>query len=401
MDGSGTVSLEELSSSISSDPELVAFIGRKVEGGVTNLFQSMDENKDGEISWDEFLQYVTKLEGSSDIAQGTDFDKFFGRDKSTSIDSSHSNTSTSSLKESYAQQIAMELTFFDSDMYTEYMDVNDTRVKLEPTNKLIIACDTDPMETAKSCIDERNLDPTLTPMICNEVQKAVIHACKKSIDTMMEARAEIEEQYDSLGQRILDHEPDFINAVAKIKEGQEKIANGEKEKKLTIQEPEKMSETEEVEEFLKNRSPVSLATLTSELNSLKIELQQFKERERKQKEALEDEPTDKNGHDDKPTFSRVDGDGDGRISREEWRLWADGEIAFMEKANAERMEIVRENRRLRTALTNPSDSQKEERLIQQDMDLAELEELIAQEQLVNSNLQAELKVLQMQSQQRR
>jgi hypothetical protein len=64
----------------------------------------------------------------------------------------------------------------------------------------------------------------------------------------------------------------------------------------------------------------------------------------------------------------------------------------MKDANEERAAIIVENRRLRTALTNPSESQKEDRLRAQDQELAVLQEQIVSAQLLNENLQAELKI---------
>jgi len=91
-------------------------------------------------------------------------------------------------------------------------------------------------------------------------------------------------------------------------------------------------------------------------------------------------------------FSLVDADGDGKITRDEWRIWADNEIKFLKEANKERVKIIQENRRLRAALSKPSTAKQEEQLIQQDLELSELSELIAQAQLTKSTLEAELKV---------
>ena len=80
--------------------------------------------------------------------------------------------------------------------------------------------------------------------------------------------------------------------------------------------------------------------------------------------------------------------------RDEWRIWADNEIKFLKEANKERVKIVNENRRLRAALSKPSDSKQEELLIQQDLELSQLSEMIAQAHLTKSTLEAELKVFE-------
>ena len=67
----------------------------------------------------------------------------------------------------------------------------------------------------------------------------------------------------------------------------------------------------------------------------------------------------------------------------------------MAAANEERSKIIAENRRLRTALMNPSESQREERLRKQDQDLAVLQEQIVQAQLINENLLAEKKIAEL------
>ena len=145
-----------------------------------------------------------------------------------------------------------------------------------------------------------------------------------------------------------------------------------------------------------NRSPVTMATLNAELNVLRMELQQHKTREEERKQRI-DAANGGGGEEgkqgeEKSAFAKVDADGDGRISRDEWRDWADAEIKFMSSANEERGKIIMENRRLRTALTNPSESQKESRLRQQDAEMAVLQEQIVLQQLINENLKAELKI---------
>ena len=49
-------------------------------------------------------------------------------------------------------------------------------------------------------------------------------------------------------------------------------------------------------------------------------------------------------------FLDADRDGDGVLSRDEWRSWADEKMALMRDANAQREHLIIENRRLREAL---------------------------------------------------
>lgn len=288
------------------------------------------------------------------------------------------------------------------------MDAHDTRVDLEPENKIVVGVGTtDCEQVARDHIKKRGLDEKWLPTVTKEVRKAVVYACKRSIDTMSEARSEVDGKYRTVGERVLGNENEFLRAVEswleekELKELQmeedketEAAKKGEEKDKGENPPPPSDFSTEEILEFLKNRSPVSVATLNAELNALKMELQQHKLREKERKarvDAANGVGEEKQGE-EKSNFAKVDADGDGRINREEWRSWADAEIKFMKDANEERAAIIVENRRLRTALTKPSESQKEDRLRAQDQELAVFQEQIVSAQLLNENLQAELKI---------
>lgn len=82
---------------------------------------------------------------------------------------------------------------------------------------------------------------------------------------------------------------------------------------------------------------------------------------------------------DGDNFSEVDADGDGQISRSEWRKWVAEKQRIMKAANKDRETLVNENRRLRMAMSPSAKSAAErsrrndERLIELEAEKAELE----------------------------
>ena len=176
-----------------------------------------------------------------------------------------------------------------------------------------------------------------------------------------------------------------------------------------------------MEEFLKNRSPIDIPALDEEMKALRAELEELKRKEEEQSKREEQDVREQKVKDDlnrrrssvhfdtnapstreagKPfssvvsqeDFGAVDADGDGKISRDEWRLWADAEITFLEQANKDKMEIMAENKRLRQALTKPSLSQQEEFLQVQDLEMAELNDQAVEMQFLQDQLEAELAI---------
>lgn len=211
----------------------------------------------------------------------------------------------------------------------------------------------------------------------------------------------------------------------------------------------------EVEAFLKNRMPLNFNELNTELSTLKIEMEEFKAKEEANKKREEEEQKaqadrdansgrrssvafapDVKSEEGGNSFASVDADGDGMVSRDEWRAWADGtsslhsllvihchftpriveehlvrpltgsisfilltpitarigESAFLEQSNKEKMEIMAENKRLRSALMKPSAAKQEEMSMRQDIEMAELNDALVEVKLQQDQLEAELAV---------
>ena len=107
----------------------------------------------------------------------------------------------------------MELTFYNSEIYATYMSSSDTRISLEPENKVVVSIDTDADEAALEHVRQRKLDGQWLPAVTREVRKAILYACEKSIDTMNEARAEVGDSIVEKGSYILREESSFLGRV--------------------------------------------------------------------------------------------------------------------------------------------------------------------------------------------
>ncbi|GMH49892.1 hypothetical protein TrVE_jg818 [Triparma verrucosa] len=409
-DGSGTVTIQEFEEAMELYPNLSSFFASKIPS-TSSLFKELDIDGNGEVSWNEFLQFLQKVESNPDVnVSASDFDKFFA--ESVKI------TDEELADESLVQDVVMEVTFFNSQIYVAYMSANDTRVALEPDNKLLVNIDTDAVEAAKEHVRDRNLDELWIPEIEKEVYKGILYACEKSIDTMTEAKKEISEKLLTKGKSLVKDENLFHKRVDEFwkkkhddEEMQKVAAVLDSHKDLEDLDKTGFEGEAEVEAFLKNRMPLNFNELNAELSTLKTELEEFKAKEEANKKREEEEQKaqadrdansgrrssvafapDLKSEDGGPSFASVDADGDGKVSRDEWRMWADGEIAFLEQSNKEKVEIMAENKRLRSALMKPSAAKQEEMLMRQDIEMAELNDALVEVKLQQDQIEAELAV---------
>jgi hypothetical protein len=181
---------------LSSNPQLSNFFASKIPS-TTNLFSEIDLNGDGEVNWTEFLTFLERIEKTTDaVVTDEDIDKFF------STEAPHVGFEP----ETYAQDVAIELTFYNGELYSTYMSPSDTRVSLEPSNKIVVSVSTVPEDAAAEHIRSRGLDGSWLGAVTREVKKAVLYACEKSVDTMNEAREEIGAALREKGEFILEKE---------------------------------------------------------------------------------------------------------------------------------------------------------------------------------------------------
>ena len=110
----------------------------------------------------------------------------------------------------------MEVTFYNGEISVVYMSKEDTRVALEPENKILVDIDIDAARAAAEHVRDRNLDQSWEEMITTEIQKAAIYACQQSLDTMTEAKKEISEKLLAAGNKILYDEPKYLDKVKAI-----------------------------------------------------------------------------------------------------------------------------------------------------------------------------------------
>ncbi|GMH49557.1 hypothetical protein TrRE_jg8820, partial [Triparma retinervis] len=246
-DGSGTVTIDELDEALSRDPQLSNFFSSKIPS-TSNLFSEIDENGDGEVNWTEFLTFLERIESSTDaIVTEEDIDKFFSKEARMGFET-----------ESYAQDIAIELTIFNDELYSTYMPPSDTRVSLEPENKIVVSVSTSPPDAAASHVRDRGLDQSWLEAVTREVRKAVLYACEKSVDTMNEAREEIGAAIREKGGYILGEEGTFLSRVEAAVKAKERKAVEEEEAKEALRSlPEELQGTgyegdAEIVQFLKN-----------------------------------------------------------------------------------------------------------------------------------------------------
>lgn len=220
-------------------------------------------------------------------------------------------------------------------------------------------------------------------LIADEVQKAVLHACKKTYEKMCEAKVEMNDAVITGGAKLLSCESAFLSASKTgqfVKGAALKTTVGEISEQEGAQvEGDADVDDDEVLQYMKSLPEVSLASMERRLLETMAEFEEAKLRTR------EGEAQD---------AMKYDGATAPQQEKEQWRLMVDSEIKFLEDANREQLNLINENKRLRAALSfNPSAEAMEDILIQRDLELAKLSQEIAQAQLTHSSLRAEMKEL--------
>ena len=393
IDHSGTISLAELTSVITSQPKLRDFFTHKNASGSTfdasDIFSAIDSNHDGTISWNEFQAHVTSLEAMpNNVVTHTEIDAFFVRD-----DKKQGNTNI--------RELAMEIDVGPSNAHSSFLSADDARVHLEPKNKLLINPTTDIIRAATEHCQKRNItQPELINLVIDEVGKGVEEASKNTAQHMNDSFHDMWGNMEGFAREISEMEPLLIESCAKPdhKNGESSVDDD-----CEYNEDEMHDIREFLRKFKKSKGikVVSEQIVLKELEKIKNQKLNLEEKIKAEKiDYDEEDPADNDNDNDnantEEAFADVDTDGDGKIDRKEWRSWADEQIKIADENNRQRMQIIEMNRRLRKALTSGVQSEefREKEARENDAIMSALSEELALAQMQNSNLQAELHALE-------
>ena len=456
VDGSGTISLTELSQAVSTNPSLLSFFSRP-HGGVvppassaSNLFAQLDSNGDGSVTWFEFLDHLTALEEKDsrppvDVT-GEELDKIFAKrghlesvfDGDSDLAESSSSPSSSSVAarsssvssaeadvaagESYVVPMVLDVSVYEGELFVELLSLSSpprsrpghALLSIHPTLTAPLSVAADFVSASKtkgganngdgvpssqsSSFVGRLGDAAATRAVAEEVRKAVVEACARSSESLWGARTELLDKLAELGREIRDGEAKTTSR----RRPSNKTDKTEAPPPPPVEEDGTKYKDDDVDRLLKSygERPPSAVTLSTTLTAIADEIAALRKKRSPPSPPPLRPSSSADPTEDRSSFKAVDTDGDGTISRDEWRDWSEGEVARMTAAIQEREDVVAENRRLRKAIVGggaDADGDDQNRYWERqeaawDRELMSLEAEITKLERGNANLEAEVRI---------
>mmetsp|Transcript_9645 Transcript_9645/g.12581 ORF Transcript_9645/g.12581 Transcript_9645/m.12581 type:complete len:698 (-) Transcript_9645:305-2398(-) len=253
--------------------------------------------------------------------------------------------------------------WFDRGRSTILMDVSIQNQQYE----LQVDDETNVEEVAMAFVQKYNLEHRFLRPLIEQIRATSLEACREEL-------------------RLAQHERDTTLNSLFIAEAM--LLNSEKRACDLIDKSLESNSSNSIHGT--NANPRMLKMLTEKVSELSTKLLDYQELERvDQKRPNNLANADGNATQDlDEEFTEADLDGDGKISRNEWRKWTLEKQKIMQAANSDREKLIKENKRLRMAL-NPQAQNNFERLKLKDDAIDELREEISALRVDNRSAEAE------------
>ena len=323
-DGDGGVSVGELQRAMRCNNEIARFFassGSADEG--IHLFRRLDRDGNGVISWEEFMAYVASVEAEEDLR--VSLPPIPGAPGASDLSAIDVDLSV--------QRMAVEVTLGR----TPRLHVVDAATPSRPATgtapaRECFVVDADTVIATRTAEIKAAIAEALAQCgaaadaidepLARAVSTAVTHARRREARLLRVVTTELEAAVDAMAEVILDAE----DAAFDVSPPARHDASPPEEAELVM--------TAEEEAYLAKKAASTPSELAQDLAALHAKVA-------KKKAELQA---------GRSAFLDADRDGDGVLSRDEWRSWADEKMGLMRQANAQREHLIIENRRLRRAL---------------------------------------------------
>ena len=318
--------IEALLAEEDADPQLPAYFRYAGSG---------NGEKGRDLSWDECLRVLQTYEPQATSALEVSADTWFGRGRATIL-----------------------------------MDVSIQNQQFE----LQINDDSVPEDVAAAFVLENRVDQKFLRPLTEQIRDTALQACREELRLCRSERAE-------MTANILRTEQILVNRERRVAEQTKALAtsggsdvapgpDGSVNPRILRELTEQVAELSEQLAIAQKSAPVGFAPPSFATGS-STGVESFGATGRGSTMGVDTGDAGGNiGLDD--NFSEVDADGDGQISRSEWRKWVAEKQRIMKAANKDRETLMNENRRLRMAMS-PSAKSVAERSRRSDERLVELE----------------------------
>lgn len=301
----------------------------------STIFRSIDTDGDGVISWEEFVNYCSNMDENVETDAVQPGAKAGGEDLADGA-TTDSNEHVQDINDPDAVARFLQVEFReDQSMIITIMEPGDTRVLVAPKNQLLKLNSTShAIDVAAEYAHRLNLSPTQHAVLFEHVERAIIKACIQELRMLRVAKRECENEMDSMATMLMEEETKYINRL---------------QHELEAQSDSKIMTPEEYLASLP--SPVTPGSLAKTLANLQMQLEVAKQAATKRRaQSVKAGAPGAAGVEqlnDLMNMSTVDLDGDGIITRSEWRQWMEQKTAILKASNDQRQHLIQENSKLR------------------------------------------------------
>ena len=290
------------------------------------------------------------------------------------------------------RELTLEVEITGAELTTTILGVDSS--KGNPSQYITIRSTTTEAEVkaiAADFIARNRHDASYTPTLVREIQAAVTRACQSELGLLEEASNKMSKRFEDLAVQVGESEEARLHHQNQADQTSKKLqsAAAQAKKKTSM-----LSEFEEIDAkvaLLQSKG----CTTSSKLAKMLAELQTQLEAKKNEIKALD--PTGRGSMEaQEDDFSTVDADGDGVISPEEMTVWSRKKTEILRRANAQRQQLIRENSRLRVALSGSLAGGAEgieTTLRKKDQETAELADQLSGTRLANQNIEHEMTVI--------
>lgn len=216
----------------------------------------------------------------------------------------------------------------------------------------------------------------------NQLRAAAVEACRTELENIERVDKRMAARFGELAITVVQCEDEFMRASEQARRVRLEAHAEAETSKLSVKNS-TLDEAGQVDELvaqLETEGCTSTARLARRLADLQNQLARCSQ-------AFGAPPRDDELGSDE--FARVDSNGDGVLSRQEWALWYRKKMEIMRAANAQRQQLIKDNNRLRKALSQKADSTFRDKIKLRDRLNDELLKL----RLENDNLRHEIELI--------
>lgn len=347
-DYSGTISIAELHACIQQSNALKDFF-RKVHPDEGSLFDAMDLNGDGAITWDEFMTFLSQAENglSVEIPQDKGGIPYFRGRLRLARDDKSLQLSMEPVK-----MVLEVLLDGEGIMATKLVDTDAFQAPLNPMKHITVSSMTSEVEIndiVADFVESRAFEAKHEETLTKKIRAAVIKASQKEQRFVDINKKKLQKRLSELARQLITSEGARIAQQEIAKE----CISATDESTKSIRQSTTLEAVEEIENEVYSLNEQGCTTprhLAAKLNQLQMDLQ-------KTKAALEvasQRPSYESKKESIPRadeFNAADTDQDGVLSRTEWVLWSQKKMEIMRRANEQRIHLIKENTHLRNALS--------------------------------------------------